>query len=320
LSYRYSLPLVTVDSLVAEAKKNENNYWAQFATQIQGEITPAILLELLKWKLHEHRCKNQGFVLDGIPSNSDFAEALWQDGANLPQIFVELECQDGFLRERARQDPSMMLGIGNTDEFDSRLGQYRTTNPADDSHLFYFFDPATTRALTVNVERQKDNLVPSIAAFIGRPHNFGKQPALVLRHTEEMNRQNRLKQERLSKLENDRREAEEAKKREKEALILRQQELVEQEETRLLAKFSRPQREWLVKSVAPTLAKGLCYVIKEMPDDPIQLLGCFVGTTLSADQQAELVHEFQPEEEEEEAYEEEDAEEGALTPADAHPA
>jgi hypothetical protein len=52
-----------------------------------------------------------------------------------------------------------------------------------------------------------------------------------------------------------------------------------------------------VKTVAPTLAEGLCYVIKEMPDDTIQLLGCFVGTTLPQEQQAELVHEFQPEEE-----------------------
>jgi adenylate kinase len=311
LSYRCSLPLITVDSLVAEAKKNEHNYWQQFANQVQGEISPALLLELLKWKLLEFRCKNQGFVLDGIPSNSDFAEALWQDGTSLPQVFIELECQDSFLRDRARQDPSMMLGIGNTDEFDARLLQYRATNPADDSHLFYFFDPATTRGITVNVEKQKDNLVPVISAFVGRPHNFGKQPGLVIRHTEEMNRQKRLKQERLSKLESEIREAEEAKKREKELLITRQQELIEQEETRLLAKFSKPQREWLVKTVAPTLAEGLCYVIKEMPDDPIQLLGCFVGTTLPQDQQAELVHEFQPEEEEDGGYEEEDdADEG----------
>jgi adenylate kinase family enzyme len=274
---------------------------------VQGEISPAPLLELLKWKLLEHRCKNQGFVLDGIPSNSDFAEALWQDNASIPQVFIELECSDSFLRERARQDPSMMLGIGNTDEFDGRLLQYRTTNPADDSHLFYFFDPAVTRGLTVNVQQQKDSLVPVIAAFIGRPHNFGKQPGLVIRHTEEMNRQKRLKQERLTKLENDLREAKEAKKREKELLIIRQQELVEQEETRLLAKFSKPQREWLVKTVAPTLAEGLCYVIKEMPEDPIQLLGAFVGTTLPQELQAELVHEFQPDEEEDDgAYEEED--------------
>jgi adenylate kinase family enzyme len=159
LSNRYSLPLITVNSIVA-----------------------ALLLQLLKWKLLEHRCMNQGFVLDGIPSNSDFAEALWQDSASIPQVFIELECSNSFLHERARQDPSMMLGIGNTDEFDGRLLQYRTTNPADDSHLFYFFDPAATRGLPVNVQQQKDRLVPVIAAFI----------RLVIRHTEAMNRQKRL--------------------------------------------------------------------------------------------------------------------------------
>jgi adenylate kinase len=305
LSYRYSLPLVTVDSLIAEAKKNEGGYWQQFAQNIQGEISPSILLDLLKWKLQEIRCKNQGFVLDGIPSNADFADALWADSNNWPHIFVELECSDAFLRDRARQDPSMMLGIGNTDEFDGRLSQYRATNPADENHLFYSFDHLTIRALTVNVEKQKDNLISIISTFIGRPHNFGKPASLILRDTEEMAMQKRLKAERLLKLENELREAEEAKKRERELLILRQQEQIEQEETRLLAKFSKPQREWLVKTVAPTLAEGLCFVIKDMPEDPIQLLGCFLGTKLPPELQADLVSEFQPEEEDDD-YEEED--------------
>jgi adenylate kinase len=313
VSYRYSLPLITVDSIVAEAKKNDWNYWAQFVQQVQGEISPALLLDLLKWKLQEIRCKNQGFVLDGIPSNSDFAEALWQDSSNWPHVFIELESSDAFLKERARQDPSMMFGIGNTDEFEGRLSQYRSTNPTDESHLFYSFDPLTIRAITVNVEKQKEPLVPLLASFIGKPHNFGKPPSLVLRDTEEMARQKRLKLERLAKLENDLREAEEAKKREKELMIIRQQELVEQEETRLLAKFSKPQREWLVKTVAPTLAEGLCYVIKQMPEDPIQLLGCFVWSTLPQEQQAELVQEFQPDQEEEDGYEEEDEADGSHT-------
>jgi adenylate kinase len=306
VSYCYSLPLITVDSVVAEARKNDNNYWAHFSQQVQGEIAPSLLLELVKWKLQEIRCKNQGFVLDGIPSNSDFAEALWQDTTNWPQMFIELEANDAFLRDRARQDPSMMLGIGNTDEFEGRLAQYRAMNPWDDTHLFYSFDPTSIRALTINVEKHKDNLFTVLAKWIGRPHNFGKPPSLILRDREEMVRQKRLKEERLAKIGSDLREAEEAKKREKELMVLRQRELVEQEETRLLARFSKPQREWLVKAVAPTLAEGLCYVIKEMPDDPIQLLGCFVCTKLPREQQAELAHEFQPEEEEEDGYEEED--------------
>lgn len=308
ISYRFSLPLITVDSLVAEAKKNENGYYSQFAQQLQGEISPNLLLDILKWKLQEVKCKNQGFVLDGLPSNRDFAEALWTGANNAPDLFIELEASDAFLKARAKHDPSMMLGIGNTDEFESRLSQYRTTNPQDDNHLFYALDPTKTRAVTFDVERQKDRLIPLVGEFVGRPHNFGKPPSLILRDTEEMARQKRLKQEKLEKIENDRREAEEAKKREKQLLITRQQEQIEKEETRLLAKFSKPQREWLVKTVAPTLAEGLCFLIGEMPEDPIQLLGCFIGTTLSPEQQAELMNEFRPEEEEEEE-EEEDAKE-----------
>lgn len=304
LSYRYSLPLITVDSLVAEAKRNDNNYWSHFSSQLNGEISPNLLLDLLKWKLQDVPCRNQGFVLDGIPSNSDFAEALWADGNNWPQVFIELESSDSFLRERAKQDPSMILGIGNTDEFEGRLSQYRTTNPTDDNHLFYAFDPSTIRAITFNVEKYQDDLVPKISAFIGRPHNFGKPPSLILKGTEELNKQKRLKQEKLEKIENERREAEEAKRREKEEQIRLQQEQIEQEETRLLAKFSKPQREWLVKTVAPTLAEGLCFLIGSMPEDPIQLLGCFIGTKLPPELQAELMNEFQSEEEE--GYEEEE--------------
>lgn len=307
ISYRFSLPLVTADSLVAEAKKNENGYYQQFTQQLQGEITPNLLLDILKWKLQEVKCRNQGFVLDGIPSNSDFAEALWAGSTNAPDLFIELECSDSFLRDRAKKDPSMMLGIGNSDEFEGRLTQYRTTNGTDEGHLFYAFDQTKIRAITFDVAKHKDNLLPLIADFIGQPHNFGKPPSLILRDTEEMARQKRLKQEKLEKMENDIREAEEAKKREKELLITRQQEQIEKEETRLLAKFSKPQREWLVKTVAPTLAEGLCFLIGEMPEDPIQLLGCFIGTTLSPEQQAELMNEFRPEEEEEE-YEEEEEE------------
>ena len=308
ISYRFSLPLITVDSLVAEAKKNENGYYTQFAQQLQGEISPNLLLDILKWKLQEVKCKNQGYVLDGLPSNRDFAEALWTGSTNAPDLFIELEASDAFLRARAKHDPSMMLGIGNSDEFDGRLSQYRQTNPQDDNHLFYALDPTKTRAVTFNVDHLKDTLVPLVGEFIGRPRNFGKPPSLILRDTEEMARQKRLKQEKLAKIENDLREAEEAKKREKEALITRQQEQIEQEETRLLAKFSKPQREWLVKTVAPTLAEGLCFLIGEMPEDPIQLLGCFIGTTLSPEQQAELMNEFRPEEEEEDE-EDEDAKE-----------
>ena len=310
IAYRYSLPLITADSIVAEAKKNEDNSWDQFASLLDGEISPSLLLDLLKKKLQDVSCCNQGFVLDGIPSNADFAEALWSEGNNWPEVFVELECGDHFLRERAKKDPSMLLGIGASDEFDNRISQYRATNPPDDSHLFHVFDPQKIRAITFNVEKTEKKIVPLISTFIGRPHNFGKSPTLILKDTEELNRQKRLKQEKIEKMEKELKEAAEAKRRAKEIQIQKQQEEIEQEETRLLAKYSRPQREYLVSTVAPTLAEGLCYLIEEMPANPIQLLGCFIGSKLTPEQQAELMKEFQPEEEEEEEeYEEEEGEE-----------
>ena len=305
ISYRYSIPLISVDSLVSEAKKNANGYWTQFATQLQGEISPPILLELMKHKLQDIPCRNQGFILDGIPSNMDFAEALWQDSSNSPQYFIELEGSDAFLRNRAKQDPNLMLGIGNTDEFEARLQQYRQTNGFDEAHLFYAFDPNTIKAITIPIEKVADP-VETAMKFIGKPHNFGKPPSLILRDSEEQERQRRIKQERLAKAEAQLREAEEAKKREKELLITRQQEMIAQEETRLLAKFSKTQREWLVSTIAPALAGGLCYLIEEMPEDPIQMLGCYIGETLPPEQKNELLYEFQSDEDEEEEYEEEE--------------
>lgn len=305
ISYMYSIPLISVDSLVIEAKKNVNGYWTQFAAQLQGEISPPLLLELMKHKLQDIPCRNQGFILDGIPSNQDFAEALWSDSPNAPQYFIELEGSDAFLRDRAKHDPSMMLGIGNTDEFEARLQQYRATNGFDDSHLFYAFDQNTIKALTIPIEKITDT-VDAAMKFIGKPRNFGKPPSLILRDSEEQERQRRMKQERVAKAEAQLREAEEAKKREKELLITKQQEKIQQEETRLLAKFSKSQREWLVSTIAPALAGGLCYLIEEMPDDPIQMLGCYIGETLPQEQKNELLYEFQSDEEEEEEYEEEE--------------
>lgn len=313
ISYSYSLPLITVDSLVSEAKKNVNGYWSQFAQQVAGEISPSVLLDLLKWKLQDIPCKNQGFILDGIPSNLDFADALWTDtnlAQSYPQIFFELEASDNFLKKRAKEDPSMKLGIGNADEFESRLTQYRQTNGNDDNHLFYAFDPQKVRGMTIMIEKTPTvaSLVKKAASFIGRPHNFGKPASLILRDSEALERQKRLHQEKLDKLEAEMREKEEAKKREKEQSIRILQAKVEKEETMLLSKYSKPQRDWLVEHVAPTLAEGLCFLIDEMPEDPIQLLGCFIAMKLPPEQQAELMNEFQPEEEDdiEEEEEEED--------------
>lgn len=298
ISYKYSLPLITVDSVILEAKKNENGYWNQFQTQLGGEITPNLLLDLIKCKLQDIPCRNQGYVLDGVPSNQDFAEALWTDiPATHPHVFIELECSDAFLRDRAKQDPGMLLGIGNVDEFESRLSQYRSTNGFDDSHLFFALDYLTTRSITIHVERCDD--VADIAfSFIGRPHNFGKKPSVIMHDAEELERQKRIKQEKLDKMEAQRREAEEAKRRENELTISRQKALIEQEETRLLAKFSSAQRNWLVETIAPALASGLCYLIEEMPDDPIQTLGCYIGETLPTDMKNQLLFEFQDDDEE----------------------
>ena len=307
ISYRYSLPLINVDSLLLEAKKNEKGYWNQFIQQIQGEISPSLLLDLLKWKLLDIPCKNQGYILDGIPSNSDFSEALWADVDNYPNIFIELESNDIFLRNRAKQDPSVLLGINNIDEFESRLSQYRITNPFDESHLFFSIENPQIKALTLPIDKCND-IMENIAKFLGKPQNFGKPPSFILKDSEELEKQKRLKIEKQNKAEQQLKEIEETKKHERELLAIKQKELVEQEEKRLLSKFSKKQRDWLTSTIAPALAGGLCYLIEEMPEDPIQMLGCYIGEMLPQDLKSELLFEFQGEVEED-FEEEEDYEE-----------
>lgn len=305
IAYRYSLPLITPESLLVDAKKNTDGHYQQFTQQLQGEISPNLLLELMKCKMQEVSSRNQGFVLDGIPSNYDFADALWSDGVPSPQIFVELEANDAFLRQRASEDPSLALGIVNMDDFEMRLNQYRATNAADDGHLFFALDPLTVRAVSIDVEKTPD-IMTTIAKFIGRAHNFGKAPSLIIKDSRDLANAKKVKQERLEQIEREKREAEEAKRREKELQIARQQAAIQEEETRLLAKFSRAQREWLIETVAPILADGLWYLIGEMPEDPIQMLGWFIGVALPPEQREELMAQFQPEEEEEEDQEEEE--------------
>ncbi|KAH0790238.1 adenylate kinase 7-like [Histomonas meleagridis] len=306
LSNLYSLPLINVDSLISEAKRNEDNYYDQFSQQINGEISPNLLLDLLKWKIRDIPCRNQGFILDGIPSNYGFAEALWFESDNWPHIFIELEANDSFLRMRGRQDPSVMLGIGNMDEFENRLSQYRSVNSSGEKNLFDAFEQQTSiRAITLNTEKFQSTEIQILQKFIGKPHNFGKNPSLIIRDTEELKRQNKLKKEKMEKLEMELKKAEEAKRKEKEMLANAQQQIVQQEETHLLSKFSKPQRDWLVSNVAPALAEGLCFLIKEMPENPIHILGCFLGSKLTQEQQKQLMKELNPEN----GYDEEEEEE-----------
>jgi len=306
ISYRYSLPLISVDTLLPEARKNESGYWNQFSQQLQGEITPSVLLDLLKWKLQDIPCKNQGYILDGIPSNSDFAEALWSEGENYPTVFIEIEANDSFLRNRAKQDPSVLLGINNIDEFESRLLQYRTTNPFDESHLFFSIENPSIKAITIPIDKCTD-VMEAVAKFLKKPSNFGKPPSFILKDSEELERQKRMKIEKQSRAEMQLKEAEEAKRKERELQAQKQREIVEQEEKRLLSKFSKRQREWLTSTIAPALAGGLCYLIEEMPEDPVQMLGCYIGEMLPPELKAELMFEFQSEVEEDfEEDEEED--------------
>jgi adenylate kinase len=145
-----------------------------------GKITPNLLPELLKWKMQDIPCRNQGFVLDGIPSNYNFAEALIAVGLPPPHIFVDVDASDVFLRERAPENLSLLLGRMNLEEFDVRMQQNRTTNWGDNGHLFFVFDPLVIRSVTFNIETTNEIMI-AIAAFIGRSHNFGKAPSVILR-------------------------------------------------------------------------------------------------------------------------------------------
>jgi hypothetical protein len=72
-----------------------------------------------------------------------------------------------------------------------------------------------------------------------------------MRDSEELTQLKQLKQERIDRIEARMLEAEEAKRQEVELIIARQKAVIAEEETRVLSKFSKTQREELMRQFQP---------------------------------------------------------------------
>lgn len=260
----------------AEAAKEE---LAEARTNLEsngGRYGDDLITKWCREYLGQGACRNQGYVLDGLPKTTGQAKDIFgaeeQDLTIIPEFVLALEATDEFLKERVMNLPeSAVAGTHNTEEgLLRRLARYRTDN-TEDATVLNFFDLLEIHPVYIAAEAGSGPLARAITA-IGAPHNYGPTPeeaaALLAAQAQASAAAAGRAREESAKLEaalaadTARAAAAWADARSE---VLRQQAVARDS-------AALPLRSFLVKNVLPTLTKGLMEVCEVRPDDPIDFL------------------------------------------------
>lgn len=285
------------------ADEEEEDLTAEYEEQLEtirenkeqnnGRMEDQYIIKFFREKLHSKPCQNQGFILDGFPKTYEQAKELFAvdedaeddgedsklqyDRLTMPELIVNLDAPDEFLRERIMELPeSVVVGTHNSEEgLQRRLTEYRGVN-TDDETVFNYFDELEFHPEKIDVSKDSSikmkDTVDAIVKMIGKPRNYGPTPE-ELAEMERVETLERLRREQIEKENREREEAEEALLRQKRhEEWSRRLEAVRREEQELLETQSVPLRNYLMQHVMPTLTRGLRDCVAVRPDDPIDYL------------------------------------------------
>ncbi|KAI8854406.1 hypothetical protein BC829DRAFT_424481 [Chytridium lagenaria] len=229
-----------------------------------GKYPDHHVINFVKDKLKSMPCRNQGYVLDGYPTNLEEAASLFKsmseedakeersfpnaDELIIPEFIISLEASDEFIKERIMNIPEASLEHKNTEEvLVRRLEEYRNQN-TEENTVLNFFDELEIHPLIVPIESKSiEAVLEPILKHLGQARNYGPSPEQIA----------------------------EKKRVEEEKRNARMEEIRKQEQDVLEAQ-SVPLRNYLMKYVMPTLTTGLIEVCKARPDDPIDYLAEFL--------------------------------------------
>eukprot|EP01147_Barroeca_monosierra_P006261 gene6261-7442_t len=254
----------------------------------EGQYDPAQILACFKRKIGSMACLNQGYVLDGFPTNDANAKELFditeedetgedEDDSialKLPEFVFALDATDEQLKERIQslpQDEVEALKATET-EFLERLQAYRDNNTEDNTVLnfFDFFEvhPQHFDGFSTTTEE----MAKEIRCIIGQPHNYGPTPE----EKEEMERLAvEIKARDVARAAQDlaaKEAIEQAKRKGAQAIWEAKVQQVKKQEQEALDEAALPLRTFLMRHVMPTLTEGLLEVCKVKPDDPVDYL------------------------------------------------
>ncbi|XP_016887307.1 adenylate kinase 7-like [Cynoglossus semilaevis] len=255
--------------------------------QSGGSLDEQLLVKLMKEKLMSNPCRNQGYVLDGVPETYDQAKELFSDsetevsGTNVPSAKITpefvlcLDAPDEILQDRVMNMPEG-LGEHSTvyELFLQRLSKYRDDNKGDEAEDF--FDeldiPSTCREITNDDEPDSMMLMQMVTDAVGKPRNYGPTN-LEMEEEERRKTEEKMRRENQQRVQEEQKEIEEARQRAVRWEEWRKGlEQVRQQEQDLLEAQSAPMKNYLMEHVMPTLTKGLIECCMEQPLDPVDFL------------------------------------------------
>uniref|UniRef100_A0A3B3UC37 Adenylate kinase 7b n=1 Tax=Poecilia latipinna TaxID=48699 RepID=A0A3B3UC37_9TELE len=237
---------------------------------------------VLRDKMTSNQCRNQGYVLDAFPNSYKQAEDLFEGKkdmlpphASSQQFVLVLDATESFLTDRVINLPEETVqDLGyEPEKFLSRLAIYRENMQEEKSVLNYFEE---LDIIPVLLEPATSLLMRKIFTTMGPPRTYSPSPQEV----EEEER--RIAEEKMKKEAEER--AVEARKEEEEARsrAARWEEWTQSsEEVRMLeelhmANLTDQMRSYLMKSVMPTLGKGLIECCRTQPAEPLDFLAEFL--------------------------------------------
>ncbi|XP_024146494.1 adenylate kinase 7 isoform X2 [Oryzias melastigma] len=280
----------------AAAAQEELEKINQSMESSQGHLTEGQVFKILQDKLNSKPCRNQGFVLDGLPETFSQASMLFSTedtesrdsdvesrapGYNkiiTPDYVFSLEASDDFLTERVRDLPQGGAEEAQLeqDELLSRLSRYRRLQEAEETVLDFFdFREIHSEHIELSADDPEYvGVVKRITEVVGLPKNYS-------RSFEEHKEGDPLKKEaeRRQVLAAERRRRKEAALAEMaaqhEAWHRGMQEVQRQEKERLEA-AALPLRIYLMEFVVPTITEAMTQCCALKPDDPVDFLAEFL--------------------------------------------
>lgn len=242
-----------------------------------GRYSDDLIARWIRELLGRGACRNQGFVLDGLPKTLQQAKDIFGQGeevdmAIMPENLFVIEASDEFVKDRIMALPeSEVAGTHNTEEgLARRLAKFRLDNTEDNTVVNYF-DLLEVHPTFLQAENSSA-LFERAVQVAGAPHNYGLTPeeaaAIAAADAERKAAADARADEDRVRIEQAL--AAEAAKAQAAWDAVRSDVQRQHAEARDAAAL--PLRAYLVKNVLPTLSKALMDVCEVRPDDPIDFL------------------------------------------------
>ena len=299
IAEEYKLPYVSAPAALDSAASKDDELGAEVkAAQAAGAVPDDVTAKVLGAILGTTACRNQGYVLQGFPTNITQASLLFPGKATeadgeeppaeeelaeggeatkllsaAPEFVITLEASEAVITEK-------MLAMAEPLMSETALAEFLTAyaeNNAEDSPTSVLALPALAEVeqlgpLEVGAATTVSTLLSKSRVYLGQPRNYGPSDEEIAakKALEDAEAKRKADAEAAAAAEREKAEIEERKRREQHES--RRSAEVQQQEHELLEVRSIPLRNYLMQNVIPTLTEGLIEVCKLKPEDPVDYL------------------------------------------------